>query len=168
MPRTLDSLTPAEILPVVSALMDDMGHGEWYDLTHKVAAKLDSSYENTGAKYRWDTQKVQVRFEGRVKRALAKLEADGKLVRSPHAGYRNAPVYWTPAAWKGQQEAANRRLAAERAAMVRWDRIEQRLAAQGYHMLDGHRLSAHDFEQILDRLDREAAAGHRKGDSTDE
>lgn len=157
MPRTLNSLTPAEILPVVQALVEDMGHAEWYDVTHKVAAKLDSSYENTGDKYRWDAQKTQVRFEGRVKRALEKLAADGKLVRKDNAGYRNAHLYFTLEKWAEQQAEAEKRLQAERIRTARWDRIEERLAGYGFYMFDGYRLSAHDWEQILERLDREAA-----------
>ena len=162
--RLLDSLTPAEILPAVLAEVRKRGHAEWSDVATPVAGALDSSYVNTGAKYRWDTQKIQVRFEGRVKRALQKLADEGKLVRKDNAGYRGAPMYYTPEKWAEQQAEAEKRLQDKRTEVARWDRIRDRLGEQGFVLNEHQGLRAGSWERLLDRLEGNDNA---KGDSTD-
>jgi hypothetical protein len=160
----LADLKPDKIREAALAEVQEQGiltvHYQTYEL---VAKRLGSSMGNLRSTYQWDRPKEQDKFTGRVDRALKALADEGKIrrasprdkMRGPSGFYVRSLTYYTIAKWDETVQAYQDKAREKADEAARWERIAARLGELGYLMTD-KKVGAHTWEQILERLEREA------------
>lgn len=144
--RDLDSLKPAEIRPVVQALMNRDGSAEVYELLDETARRLGSNRYN-GPDGRPVLKTDHDRFAGRVRRALEGMAAEGKYERVSDG---RTVTYYTPLAYKAHLELLDQQAKQRRIENNRWQFLQDGLQRHGFDRIPQ---SLDEWEALLGYID---------------